>query len=284
MERFPKKIVGVFGFVFIAVLSCFIHSGSQKAFAAETSAFVKGEYNAVVYGYVYEESQLGNALLVGGSKDGKWYDHIALPVTSGGKILTQQNAPAEDYSEPIPCATPFLKQGETVVFYSPSGKKTKPVPAGKTTYSQSPASGETFIDVEFGKGALPSNEFLIGVNGEWEAVLAPTKRSAKQGVVSFSSDLSKNGSKSAATVTFTAEKDENDYPVYRGKVKVGETEWPLTEAYAENDDEISGMFIDLNGDGEAEFVLYASGVGGFLGVYEIGEREPQQIMALDFGD
>lgn len=268
----------------LILMFAFVSFSEEVEAAPKERKFVKGDYNAVIYVYLYEEGQDLLGTIAGGSKDGKWYNHTALPITINGKTrdLMGEIPENEAYESPIPCLTPFLKQGDSVVFYSLSGEKFPPALAGKISYSASAASGESFLDVSFEISQPPFEELLVGINGEWNALITPTKRESTKETFSFTSLLKEAGE--AVTATFTATKRKNGELFYKSALKIGDKEWPLTNIEAEDPKDVSGFFIDLNGDGKNELILYVTGVWGTFSVYEIGDAEPDRIMGLDFGD
>ncbi|MDR2179386.1 MAG: hypothetical protein LBP21_03665 [Synergistaceae bacterium] len=221
--------------------------------------------------------------LMGGFKEGKWYEHTALPIKVNGRAITPEEG--IELVEPVACATPFVREGTRLVFYSTEGQKIGLRTVKETKYSCSPASAETFIDVEMAETEdlkMSASAMAIGVSDGWDAVSAPTRRKTEKGNIVFALDSP------ALSVTFSPATDEYGDKIYKGVLMWGEKNLHLTDAYVEEEKELKGFFIDLNGDEHVEFVLHSQNIGGFVSVFELsldGENPSAiEVLSLDLGD
>ena len=90
------------------------------------------------------------------------------------------------------------------------------------------------------------------------------------------------------SVTFSPIVGEQNENIYRGVLTWGEEILDLTDVYVEEEKELEGFFIDLNGDGQVEFVLHSQNIGGFISAFELNlNREnpsAAEVLSLDLGD
>ena len=200
--------------------------------------------------------------LMGGFGEGKWYEHTALPILVDGQAVTPEEGIEPD--EPVVCTTPLVHEGTRLVFYSIEGQKVGSQTVKRTQYFYNPASSETFIGVETVEAELemPSSA-MLGVGDGWDAVIAPTRRKTEKENVAFTLDSL------PLSVTFSPTFDEYGEKFYEGTLISGVQRFLLTNAYVEEEKELKGFFIDLNGDGHVEFVLYVQNRGGFVRVFEL---------------
>jgi hypothetical protein len=240
------------------------------------------DYHPVVFSLGWDSGV--TLWLMGGFKEGKWYEHTALPVMVNGRAITPEEG--IDLDEPAACSTPFIHEGMSLTFYSPEGRKIESRTVKGTKYSCSPASLETFIDVEITETfEVPPGSLFVGVEEGWNAVTAPTRRKAEKENVAFTWESPEPPASLSVTFSPVAGGSEK---MYRGVLAWGEKNLELTDVYAEGENELEGFFIDLNGDGRVEFVLYSRNVGGFVSAFELNlDRDPlsaAEVLSLDLGD
>ncbi|MDR1376277.1 MAG: hypothetical protein LBJ22_02105 [Synergistaceae bacterium] len=254
----------------LIVLSVSIEAGAETR-----------DYSPVVFSCAWDSGI--STWLMGGFKEGKWYEHTALPVMVDGRPVTPEEG--IELAEPVACSTPFVHEGTRLAFYSADGKQIGVRTVKGTKYSCSPASTETFIDVEMAEAddlKIPPSAMSIGVGDGWNAVRAPTRRKVEKEDIVFvleSADLS---------VTFSPALDEYGEKIYKGVLTWGEKSLDLTDAYVEDEKELEGFFIDLNGDERTEFVLHSQNIGGFVTAFELAldRKNPSvtEVLSLDLGD
>ena len=225
--------------------------------------------------------------LMGGSREGKWYEHTALPIMVNGRAITPEEG--IELEEPVPCSTPLVRRGMRLVFYSPEGQRIGSRTVRGTKYSCSAASSETFIDVEVTETEelkMTPSALSIGVSDEWNAVGAPTRRKVEKESIVF--DLESPELPARLSVMFSPVVDEQSERIYRGVLIWGEKISDLTDVYVEEEKELAGFFIDLNGDGRVEFLLHSQNIGGFVSAFELDldQENPSatEVLSLDRGD
>ncbi len=233
-------------------------------------------YRPVVFAYVWKDSESSGALLIGGFRDGTWYRHTDLPILVNGRAITPEEG--IQLSDAVPCTTALLEAGEKLAFYSPGGKLPEVATVKGLKYSCSAASTETFIDVETDGLAIPAQTLCIGLADGWDALPTATRRTTDNGRITFAAETDR------AKATFLPAVDEYGGAVYRGMIEYAGKTWPLTDADAETKDSIDGLFIDLNGDGRMEFVMYSSTIAGFVVAWDLTEEGPRETLTLDLGD
>ena len=265
-----KKILIRMGILSILTLTAAFLSGAV-AEAADTA------YRPVVFAYLWEGSEGPGALLIGGFRDGTWYRHIDLPILVNGRAITPEEG--IQLSDAVPCTTALLAVGENLAFYSPNGKLAGVATVEGTKYSCSAASTESFIDVET-DATIPAQTLCIGVADGWDALPSPTRRATGDDRIIF--DTGADSTKT--TATFLPAVDEYGGAIYRGTIEYAGKSWPLTDADAETKDSIDGIFIDLNGDGRMEFVMYSRTIAGFVAAWDLTQEGPKETLILDLGD
>lgn len=276
-KRSGTKIRLAAGICAIALWLC---GGAE---AAEVKAEIRNEYHPVVFAYMWEEADSPVACLLGAFGGGKWYGHTDLPILVNGRPITPEEGMA--LSDSVACSTPLLEKGKKLTFYAADGRKVEGVSVEETKYSCSAASTEVFIDVVAKGLKIPARVMYAGVDGgadgERNALAAPTERGKDGERITFVSTDEVLGKMSAV---FTPAFDEYGEKVYRGTIAFGGKSWPLTDAYGDSQDTLDGMFIDLNGDGRTEFLLYSSGVAGFIAAFELNDAGAKEVLILDLGD
>lgn len=239
---------------------------------------LEAEYRPVVFACVREDADSPAAWLLGGSGDGTWYGHTSLPILVNGRPVTPEEGIALD--DPAVCSTPLLEKGQTLVWYSAAGNQIGTGAVKETRYFCSMASTESFIEVETDGPDLPVRTLCLALGGNWNAIAEPTFRTLEKDRLTFSVGLDA----AKTTATFFPAVDEYGELIYRGTITYDEKTWPLTDASADSPDHPEGVFIDLNGDGRAEFVLYSPGIAGFVAAWDLTEEGALEIMTLDLGD
>lgn len=235
----------------------------------------------VVFAYAWEMPDGFSMWLIGGFQDGRWYGHTSLPITVEGRPITAEEG--MKLTEPVACSTALIEKGDKLTFYSSqNGQKSGTVAVKGLKYSCSAASTETFIDVETDRMEIPEHVMHIGVGSGWNAVPVSTKREAVgEGVVFVPEGADRN---TGPSVAFVVGIDEYGDKVFKGTARMDGKKFPLTDAYAETEEQLEGFFIDLNGDGNLEFVFHSQGVGGFVAAFELKNEGIVEILALDLGD
>jgi hypothetical protein len=241
------------------------------------------DYRPVVFSCAWDSGV--STWLMGGSRDGKWYEHTALPIMVDGRAVTPEEG--IELAEPVACDTPLIREGTRLVFYSVDGRNIGSRTVKGMKYSCSPASSETFIDVEMVETEMlkmPPDTMSIGVGGDWNAVSAPTRRKAEKGSIVFTLD----SPEPPLSVTFSPAVGEYGEKIYKGVLIWGGKTLELTDAYVEEERDLEGFFIDLNGDGGVEFVFHSQNIGGFVAAYKLTlDRENPsvtEVLSLDLGD
>ena len=256
---------------------------SRTAGASEKS-FGTSAYCPVLFARFWEESNM--MFLLGGFKDGTWYTHKTLPITVQGETVDLKNPPLPQNDEMLVCSTPLLSPGTTFALYTSEGQEKEPVACRQLGFSFMHVSKETMIDVLLDRNlSRPVEKLLIGVNGEWNALLAPTTRTDKEGLLTFAADLDARGNTAEVALKLT-EKDES-LLVYEGSVRVGGREVRLSDpmsVYVEKVQDIEAFFLDLNGDGRMEFVLYAGGPACSIEAYDLTEDAATSVFFVDLGE
>ncbi|MDR1979730.1 MAG: hypothetical protein LBQ42_13425 [Synergistaceae bacterium] len=256
-------------------------------FAAGGAGAETRDYSPVVFSYAWDSGV--SVWLMGAFKEGKWYEHTALPIMVNGRAITPEEG--VELLEPVPCSTPLVRGGARLAFYSAEGRKIGAGTVMGTQYSTSAASAETFIDVEMEMGTgkelkMPPGVMSIGVEDGWNAVSAPTRRTVEKGNIVFVFEPSEPSKK--LSVTFSPGLDEAGEKVYGGLLAWGEKSLKLTDAYVEEEEQLAGFFIDLNGDGQVEFVLHSQSIGGFVTAFELrldrDDPSATEVLSLDLGD
>jgi hypothetical protein len=240
------------------------------------------DYRPVVFAWEWNSGI--SMWLMGGFKEGKWYEHTALPIMVDGRAISPEEG--IELEEPVPCSTPLVRKGMLLAFYSPDGRKIGSRTVKGTKYSCSPASSETFIDVETTETekfeASPGSMF-IGVGDGWNAMTTPTRRRVEKESIVFALESSEPPAN--LSVTFSPAVDEENEKMYRGVLAWGEKNLDLVDVYVE-EEELEGFFVDLNGDGRVEFVLHSRNIGGFISAFELNldRGTPSEVLSLDLGD
>jgi hypothetical protein len=240
------------------------------------------DYRPVVFAWEWDSGI--SMWLMGGFKEGKWYEHTALPIMVDGRAITPEEG--TELEEPVACSTPLVREGTRLAFYSSDGRKIGFRTVQGTKYSCSAASSETFIDVEMAEAedlTISPSAISIGVGEGWNAVSALTRRKVEKENIVF--DLEPL----PLSVTFSPAVDEYGERIYKGVLIWGEKIFNLTDAYVEEEKELKGFFIDLNGDGRVEFILHSQNIGGFVSAFELnldrGENSSvTEVLSLDLGD
>jgi hypothetical protein len=252
-------------------LMCLAFAPAARAFGSDYA-----DWRPVVFSYAWGPPDEASAWLIGGFKGGEWRKPAELPIMVDGRPITPEEA--MELSEPAVCSTPMLKSGDKLFFYS-AGKRVGDRTVARTRYSCSPASMESFVDVEIDGLEMPPHSMAIGVGGGWNAVTSPTERrlDKESAVFSVSGD--------EISVTFAPDVDEYGEKIYRGFLSgggKGGKKWPLTEGcYVDDLGLLEGLFIDLNGDGAREFVLYCPGTAGFVAAFELSADGLREVLYLD---
>jgi hypothetical protein len=260
--------------VLVLILSVSIEAGAEAL-----------DYCPVVFSCAWDSGV--STWLMGGFKEGKWYEHTALPIMVDGRSVTPEEG--VELTEPVACSTPFVREGTRLDFYSVDGQKIGVRTVKGTKYSCSPASTETFIDVEMEEAddlKMPQSSMSIGVGDGWNAVGVPTRRAVEKGNIMFV--LESAESLANLSVRFSPAVDEYGEKIYKGVLIWGERSFDLADAYVEDEKELEGLFIDLNGDKRVEFVLHSQNIGGFVTAFELelDQENPSvtEVLSLDLGD
>jgi len=276
MKSAWRKNGGITGCVAVLALTAIFSMELCAARAAETETKEEG-YRPVVFSYVWDTSENYGAWLLGAFRDGGWLTHTALPVLANGRAVSPEES--LEIADPIVCTTPLLERGTKLAFYSPNGK-IGIASVKETRYSVSAASAESFIDVETDGPELPARTPVVGVGDGWNATPLPTKRTESEDRVIFAAGSGGGG----MSATFLSALDEDGEKIYRGTIAFGGKTWPLTDVSVGTPGELDGFFIDLNGDGRMEFLIYCQGIAGFIAAFETGDAGAVEILALDLGD
>lgn len=224
-----------------------------------------------------------HAELMGGFKDGKWYNVTDLPVTQDGKNInvTEGTIDGQFVEEKGTCETPLLSVGTKLTCYTQDGKKQENT-VSELHWEFWESSGQLtvsamFVGYEDDRETIP---FSVGVAHGGQAQPWPTVKT-KGRALTFSCE---NGGKSLSA-SFVKSVTEDGQNCFKGTLRLGEKTWPLEDIYPESADDVECLFIDINGDGRMELVQSASGPGGSARVYTIDpETGPKAVLSLDLGE
>lgn len=240
-------------------------------------------YHPIVFSYKGENNVHAKATFLGASKDGKWFKIEDFGVKCNGKDVFPQNFLDDDSLQNATVDIETMKGKETFKFYSSVRVISEALKiTAKPTFFVSPASCQLFLDIK-----LPSlNEeerFIIGVNGEWNAL--PRVPKLLQDKKSFSVDVDGDGKDETIRVTESKTSSEGTHNTNAKielekngkKILIEDAKYLDPKAY-------SVWAVDLNGDGKLEIIIENTGAAGGIIAYEITGDKVNMVLSFDGGE
>lgn len=248
--------------------------------------FVTNEYHPIVFGFKDENGFFSNTEVLGGSKGNKWFKVTDFDIK--GKYVKPEDFLKGDIKENFVDIN-LVKGGETFKFYS-EDKLVATEKGMKPTLTISPANGEKILGVSLTSLKVDDN-FIIGVNGEWNALPRIPKILDQQ--KTFAIDLDGDGKdevirmKVSNTANESGQKDSNsgmtniETVVQKDSNEVLVSKTSIDGEYTKN---FKVITLDLNGDGKLEILTVESGHNMSISAYEVEKDKAKMVLHYYNGD
>jgi len=254
--------------------------------------FKTNNLHPIVIAYEPDGESISSAFVLGGSMDGKWFNITDFSVALNGNTMNIDEYTNYQYScetaEPQNVEIDLLKKGDTFRFYSDieyvSEQKVE-----QSLFYISELSGDAILEAvfePFSPANTKNNSYLIGVNGEWNALPRPLKQLEKN---KYSIDIDNDGEEEILNIVETPNNDEEGFINLRdiklllekdGEEILVETSF-LDGEYTEN------FFIyalDLNGDEILEILTFTTGNNVSIQAKQINGNVVNSVLSFYMGD
>jgi hypothetical protein len=228
-------------------------------------------YHPVIFAMRNIEGTISSAAVLGGSQDGKWYRIEDFEIRYHGKLVDDQNFEPQDNEKPY-VSLELVNGGEIFSLYSESEFITKVVGSKPLLYI-SWSDGARIVPIEF-KPFKIEDEYLIGVNGDWN-VLPRRPLQVASGVSQIDLDCDGVDERIVSRAVYVSS-EGFETPITEIEVKLEKkgknifnTKIQLDGTYV-SDYKI--LTPDLNGDGKLELVIIEGGHNITVNVYEVKDK------------
>lgn len=248
----------------------------------EEDDLVVNEYKPFVIAFMDQEGMFSQAQVIGGSKDGKWYD------VNSFEIKGEYTSP-EDFAD-VPVVDNYVeldlvKGGETYMFYNEFGYQVKSKGEKPTLYI-SPETGEKTLTIDIEAFETDGN-FVVGINGGWKASPESPVLLAEDGSVSV--DIDGDGDNDAISLTDNGLKMDafgNEVQELALNISKGNEEIFVCNILYDGIStiEYKVLVLDLDGNGSMEVMVVEYGISTTVRVFNVGEDIADLVLISHIGE
>lgn len=247
----------------------------QIVYGDTSSKFVVNAYHPVIFAFKDNNGFFSNAEVLGGSKDDKWFKITDFKIK--GRYVKPEDFLQESINENY-VDTDLVKGDETYKFYSQNKFIAKETGA-KPILTIPPANGENILSVKVNTFKA-DEDFVIGINGEWDALPRIPKQHNK---TTYTIDLDGDGKDEILSIVVkNKEKDKNiNIIIKRNGQNIQIAEISVDGEYIED---YKVLTLDINGDGKLEILTVEFGHNTSVSAYQINNGVASETLHFYNGD
>lgn len=256
---------------------------TEKELNKNISSVRVNPYHPIVFSYKKDKDMFSDATFIGGSKDGKWFDINDFNIRCNNKDVEAQDFIGDNSLNGNKVKIDVIKGNEMFKFYSIERGFDEIIQiSDEPTFYVSEASCQEELNIKFHPFTM-DGKFLIGVNGEWNAL--PRSPKLLKDNKSFSIDVDSDGKDEIVRI-MESESDSSMPVKVDLKIELEKDgKKTLIEKLKYVDPKYySVLALDVNGDGKLEIIIQNRGAAGGIQIYQIIGDKVNKVLSYDSGE